>query len=114
MHDIERLERWLAAEVFGAPAGTAGPSPSTFLSHLQAAQRMQLLRRVFRQRPRLATASQRLSLYDQLRLSLDLVRVSGQTSTLGVIEPRSRSRRALARCFAQPAGTHGRPRKGQS
>jgi hypothetical protein len=106
MQDNQRLGQWLAAEVFGTPAGDA---PSSFLAHLNASERTNMLYGLMRQRPELAAATQRLSLYDQLRLTYALVRRS-ESRVVVPVQPGSQ-RAALPRCFAHRAGAHGRPRR---
>jgi hypothetical protein len=105
MHDTQRLESWLAAEVFGTPTAEA---PSTFLSHLDPVQRTRLLYDLLDRRPGLAAATRRLSLYDQLRLSVELVNRTTSTPTVpGQRHPHAPS--ARARCFVNTPGMRRRP-----
>lgn len=105
MHDAQQLERWLAGEVFGTPASAA---PSSFLAHLNPFERNDLLNGLFRQRADLAVAIRRLSLYDQLRLSVELSRVSHPAVPIDQPFP---AVRRLGCCFAEPAGGRRRPRR---
>jgi hypothetical protein len=95
MQNTQRLESWLAAEVSGTPTADA---PSSFLSHLDPLQRTRMLYDLLDRRPALAAATRRLALYDQLRLSVELVR--GATSAASA---------AWARCYASPPGARRRP-----
>lgn len=105
MHETQELERWLAGEVFGTPASAA---PSTFLANLNPFERNDLLSALFRHRPDLALATWRLSLYDQLRLSVELVR--GSHPPVPIAQSLTAVRR-LGRCYAEPAGGRRRPRR---
>jgi hypothetical protein len=107
MHETEKLKLWLAAEVGGTPPGA---TPTTFLAHLNPTERTNLLYGLMRRDPELAATTQRLSLYDQLRLSLELVRRIAPAAAV-CVQPRSRTASALSRCFAQAAGAHRRLRR---
>jgi hypothetical protein len=107
MHDTQRLENWLAAELFGTPAADA---PSSFLSHLAPSQRTHLLYDLLGRRPGLAAAARRLSLYDQLRLTVELV--DGTRSTATVPAQRHPHAPSLqARCFVKTPVVRRRPRR---
>jgi hypothetical protein len=107
MHDTQHLESWLAAEVFDTPAADA---PSSFLSHLDPFQRTRLLYDLLDQRPALAAATRRLSLSNQLRLSVELV--GGTRSTVGsLVQRHAHASPVPVRCFANAPGAHRPPRR---
>jgi hypothetical protein len=110
-HAATLLERWLVAHLLAPPANDP---PTLPLPSHTAAERLKILQQLLDQRPALARAASRLSIYDQLCLSLKLL-----GSASGPITPRAglvpawsavRSLGASSLCFASPAGNQRRPR----
>jgi len=105
------LERWLAAHLLDPASPT--PQPTT-LPRQTTVERLVLLQDILEQRPALAHAARRLAMYDQFRLTLELLRGTRQpaaTRADTAAGPHAViSQPLMARCFARPAGRRRRPR----
>ena len=75
---LELLEAWLVSHLVGAPAKLALYSASSFpvLPQRTGSERLALLRQLLDRQPALALAARRLPVYDQFKLTLELLRGS--------------------------------------
>jgi hypothetical protein len=101
---LEAIEGWLANQV-SSGSGINSPDTLQALAGYTPTQRLRLLQTLLERRPALAGSARRLSLAEQLRLSLDLVCQGGLSNAA----PQSVSLtvapvRAVVRCFEPRRG----------